>query len=44
MVLLIGWPIIGMESFLYSLFAISTVGFFTTILTHHKDSDGYSFR
>jgi uncharacterized membrane-anchored protein YitT (DUF2179 family) len=44
MVLLVGWPIIGMESFLYSLFAISTVGFFTTILTHHKDSDGYSFR
>jgi uncharacterized membrane-anchored protein YitT (DUF2179 family) len=44
MVLLIGWPIIGMESFLYSLFAISTVGFFTTILTHHKDGDGYSFR
>jgi uncharacterized membrane-anchored protein YitT (DUF2179 family) len=44
MVLLIGWPIIGMESFLYSLFAISTVGFFTTILTHHKGSDGYSFR
>ncbi|MGR3764704.1 YitT family protein [Rossellomorea sp. NS-SX7] len=43
-VLLIGWSIIGLESFLYSLFAISTVGFFTTILTHHKDSDGYSFR
>jgi uncharacterized membrane-anchored protein YitT (DUF2179 family) len=42
-VLLIGWSIIGLESFLYSLFAISTVGFFTTILTHHKDSDGYSF-
>jgi uncharacterized membrane-anchored protein YitT (DUF2179 family) len=42
-VLLIGWSIIGLEAFLYSLFAISTVGFFTTILTHHKDSDGYSF-
>ncbi|MEL3973606.1 YitT family protein [Rossellomorea oryzaecorticis] len=44
MVLLVGWPIIGMESFLYSLFAISTIGFFTTVLTHHKGSDGYSFR
>ncbi|MCA1054517.1 YitT family protein [Rossellomorea aquimaris] len=42
-VLLIGWSIIGLESFLYSLFAISAVGFFTTILTHDKDSGGYSF-
>ncbi|TMU88331.1 YitT family protein [Bacillus sp. BHET2] len=36
-VLVIGWPIIGTESFLYSLFAVSTVGFFTTILTHHME-------
>ncbi len=36
-VLIIGLPIIGLESFLYSLLAVSTVGFFTTILTHHKE-------
>ncbi|NQD65919.1 hypothetical protein HP456_08280 [Bacillus haikouensis] len=40
MVVLIGWSIIGSESFLYSLFAISTVGFFTTLLTHDKDRGG----
>ncbi|PFA70150.1 hypothetical protein CN378_02270 [Bacillus sp. AFS015802] len=35
-VLLAGWSVIGTESFLYSLLAVSTVGFFTTILTHHN--------
>lgn len=36
-VLLIGWPIIGTEAFLYSLLAVSSVGFFTTILTHQRE-------
>jgi uncharacterized membrane-anchored protein YitT (DUF2179 family) len=43
-VLMVGWPIIGTESFLYSLFAVSIVGFFTTILTHHNHDNGFSFR
>ncbi|MCA0147936.1 YitT family protein [Rossellomorea vietnamensis] len=43
-VLMAGFPIIGMGPFLYSLLAVSTVGFFTTILTHHKGEDGFSFR
>ena len=43
-VLMIGLPVIGVESFLYSLLAVSTVGFFTTVLTHHIQDDGFSFR
>lgn len=42
-VLLVGFPIIGTEAFIYSLLAVSTVGFFTTILTHHNEDDGFSF-
>jgi uncharacterized membrane-anchored protein YitT (DUF2179 family) len=42
-VLTIGWPIIGLEALLYSLLAVSTVGFFTTILTHDSSNDGFSF-
>jgi uncharacterized membrane-anchored protein YitT (DUF2179 family) len=43
-VLMVGFPIIGVEAFLYSLLAVSTVGFFTTILTHHNEDDEFSFR
>ena len=44
LVLVLGWPVIGLEAFLYSLFAVSTVGFFTTILTHHNHDNRFSFR
>ncbi|NMH70380.1 YitT family protein [Bacillus sp. RO3] len=44
LVLMVGWPVIGVESFLYSLLAVSTVGFFTTLLTHHNHDSGFSFR
>jgi uncharacterized membrane-anchored protein YitT (DUF2179 family) len=43
-VLMVGFPVIGVEAFLYSLLAVSTVGFFTTILTHHNEEDEFSFR
>ncbi len=42
-VLLLGWPIVGLHAFLHSLLAVTTVGFFTTILTHDNDKQGFSF-
>lgn len=43
-VLLGGFALIGAYSFFHSLLAVSTVGFFTALLTHNKNRKGYSFR
>jgi uncharacterized membrane-anchored protein YitT (DUF2179 family) len=43
-VLLGGLTLIGAQSFFHSLLAVSTVGFFTALLTHNKNRKGYSFR
>ncbi|WP_421378972.1 YitT family protein [Bacillus salacetis] len=43
-VLLGGFTLIGAYSFFHSLLAVSTVGFFTALLTHNKNRKGYSFR
>ncbi|TYR76581.1 YitT family protein [Rossellomorea vietnamensis] len=44
LVLLAGFSLIGAYSFLHSLLAVSTVGFFTALLTHTKKRKGFSFR
>ncbi|WP_409251058.1 YitT family protein [Bacillus sp. SCS-153A] len=44
LVLLGGFALIGAYSFFHSLLAVSTVGFFTAVLTHNKNRKGYSFR
>ncbi|KON91637.1 hypothetical protein AF331_03805 [Rossellomorea marisflavi] len=44
LVLLAGLSVIGGEAFLHSLVAISTVGFFTTLLAYPTHNDGFSFR
>jgi uncharacterized membrane-anchored protein YitT (DUF2179 family) len=44
LVLLGGFTLIGANSFFHSLLAVSTVGFFTALLTHNNKRKGYSFR
>jgi uncharacterized membrane-anchored protein YitT (DUF2179 family) len=44
LVLLGGFTLIGAYSFFHSLLAVSTVGFFTALLTHNNKRKGYSFR
>ncbi|MGM0845382.1 MAG: YitT family protein [Bacillota bacterium] len=44
LVLLGGFSLIGAYSFFHSLLAVSTVGFFTALLTHNNKRKGFSFR